>query len=221
MARRQRHFIQLANVPGGNDDAARVWIVFQLVHHGGDLVNMAAIRRWPCAPLLAVNLAQVAVLVCPFIPDGNVIFVQIRNVSIALQEPEQFMNDRAQMAALCRHQREAFLQVEAHLVAKNGERTGTGAVIFRRALIEHFFHQFKILFHGSSGKLLLWTTTIRPNHHNGTRDDHRNGEDLPHADVLYPLAGKLGVRLAEELDDNTTPSSASSYSWDIWRGSTP
>ena len=26
---------------------------------------------------------------------------------------------------------------------------------------------------------MLWTTTIRPNHHNGTRDDHRNGENLP------------------------------------------
>jgi hypothetical protein len=42
------------------------------------------------------------------------------------------------MAALGRHQREAFLQVKAHLMAKNGERAGTGAVIFRRALIEHF-----------------------------------------------------------------------------------
>lgn len=113
------------------------------------------------------------------------------------------MNDRAQMAALRCHQRKAFLQIEAHLVAKNGERTGAGAVVFGDALVEHFFHQFKILFHDSSGKLLLWTTTIRPNHHNGTRDNHRDGEDLPHADVLYPFTGKLRIRLAEELDDDT------------------
>ncbi|AEW75054.1 hypothetical protein EcWSU1_03626 [Enterobacter ludwigii] len=203
MARCQRHFIQLADVPGRNDNTARVRIVFQLVHHGGDLVNMAAIRRRPCAPLLTVHRAQVAVFICPFVPDRDVVFMQIRNVGIALQEPEQFMNDRAQVAALCRHQRKTFLQIEAHLVAKNGERAGTGTVIFRRALIEHFFHQFKILFHGSSGKLLLWTTTIRPNHHNDTRDNHRNGEDLPHADVLYPFAGELCIRLAEELDDDT------------------
>ena len=69
VARCQRHFIQLADVPGGNDDSARVRIVFQLVHHGGDLVNMAAIRRWPGAPLLAVNRAQVAIFICPFVPD--------------------------------------------------------------------------------------------------------------------------------------------------------
>ncbi len=50
---------------------------------------------------------------------------------------------------------------------------------------------------------MLWTTTIRPNHHNGTRDNHRDGEDLPHADVLYPFTGKLRIRLAEELDDDT------------------
>ena len=49
---------------------------------------------------------------------------------------------------------------------------------------------------------MLWTTTIRPNHHNGTRDNHRNGEDLPHADVLYPFTGELCIRLAEELNND-------------------
>lgn len=100
---------------------------------------MAAVRGRPRAPLLAVDRTCVTVLICPLVPDGDIVFMQISNVGIALQEPEQFMNDRAQMAALRCHQRKAFLQIEAHLVAKNGERTGAGAVVFRRALVEHFF----------------------------------------------------------------------------------
>ena len=106
------------------------------------------------------------------------------------------------MTALGRHQRESFLQVKTHLVAEDRDGAGTGAVIFLRALGEHFLHQIKILFHGSSRSLLLRTTTVRPDHHNDTRKHHWDRKNLPHADVLYPFAGELLVWLAEELHDN-------------------
>ncbi len=201
VARCQRHFVQLTHVPRRNDDTARVRVIFQLVHDGGDLVNMTAIRGRPGAPLFAVDRAKVAVLIGPLIPDADVIFMQVGNIGVALQEPQQFMDDRAQVAALGGHQRETFLQVKAHLVAKNGERTGAGTVIFLGALIEHLLHQFEILFHASSGDLFL-RTAKRPDHHNDTRKHHRNRKNLPHADVLYPLAGELRIRLAEEFRDD-------------------
>ncbi len=50
---------------------------------------------------------------------------------------------------------------------------------------------------------MLWAAAVRPNHHNNACDNHRDREDLPHADVLYPGASKLRIRLAEELNDNT------------------
>ena len=50
---------------------------------------------------------------------------------------------------------------------------------------------------------MLWAAAVRPNHHNNACDNHRDREDLPHADVLYPGAGKLRIRLAEEFNNNT------------------
>ena len=95
VARRQRHFIQLADVPCRDDDPAGVRVVFQLVHHRADLVDMAAVRRRPGTPLFAVDRPQVAILIRPLVPDGDVVLVQIGDVGVALQEPQQFMDDGA------------------------------------------------------------------------------------------------------------------------------
>ena len=42
------------------------------------------------------------------------------------------------MTALGSDQRKTFLQIETHLVAENRQRAGAGAIVFRRALIQHF-----------------------------------------------------------------------------------
>ena len=76
MARRQRHFVQFADVPGRDDNPTRVRIVFQLFHHRANLVDVTAVRRGPGTPLLAINRTQVAVFIRPFIPDSDVVFVQ-------------------------------------------------------------------------------------------------------------------------------------------------
>ena len=95
VARRQRHFIQLADVPCRDDDPAGVRVVFQLVHHRADLVDMAAVRRRPGTPLFAVNRPQIAIFICPLVPDSDIVFMQIRDVGVTLQEPQQFMDDGA------------------------------------------------------------------------------------------------------------------------------
>ena len=43
---------------------------------------------------------------------------------------------------------------------------------------------------------------VSPNHHDDTRKHHRDRKNLPHADVLHPAAGELGVGLAEEFHDD-------------------
>ena len=95
VARRQGHFIQLADVPRRDDDPAGVRVVFQLVHHRADLVDMTTVRRRPGTPLFAVDRSQVAIFICPLVPDGDVVVVQIGDVGVALQEPQQFMDDGA------------------------------------------------------------------------------------------------------------------------------
>jgi hypothetical protein len=71
-----------------------------------ELVDLAAVRGGPTAPLLAVDGTQVAALVGPFVPDGHRIVAQILDVRFAFQEPQQLVNDRAQMEFLGSDQRE-------------------------------------------------------------------------------------------------------------------
>ena len=53
-----------------------------------------------------------------------------------------------------------------------------------------------------SSVLLLGAATICPDHHDHTRDNHRDGKNLPHADVLHPGTSKLRVGLAEKLNND-------------------
>ena len=117
------------------------------VYDVGYLVDSAAVVVGPRPPLMAIDRTKVAVLVGPFVPDGNLIVVQVLNVGVASQEPQQFMNDTAQMQLLRRQQRKAVGQVEAHLVAEHALRARARAVGLHSAFVEYALQQVKILFH--------------------------------------------------------------------------
>ena len=87
MARRQRHLIQLADVPGGNDDAARIRILLQLLEHVAQLIDLTAVRCAPGTPLFAVHRAEIAVFIGPLIPNGDLVVTQVGDIGIAVQEP--------------------------------------------------------------------------------------------------------------------------------------
>ena len=74
-------------------------------------------------------------------------FVEIRNVRIAAQKPQQLINDRLEMHLLRRHERKAFRQIEPHLMTENAPRAGAGAVAFRHAFVENALEQIEILSH--------------------------------------------------------------------------
>src|SRR3546814_8886218 len=95
---------------------------------------MDAVRPLPVAPLLAVDGAEVARLVGPFVPDADLVLLEVRDVGVALQEPEQLDDDRAQVQLLGGEEREASLQVESHLVAEDRKGADAGAVLLRHTL---------------------------------------------------------------------------------------
>ncbi len=112
-----------------------------------DLVDMAAVRCRPAAPLIAIDRAQVAIRVGPLIPDRDAVFLQISDIGRAGQKPDQLMNDGFEMQLLGRDQREAFLQIKTHLVTENRARAGAGTVGFGRAMLIHMAHEIEVLAH--------------------------------------------------------------------------
>src|SRR5690606_26613571 len=93
----QRHFVQLTHVPGRDYDAARIRIVLDVIYSALDLIDDSAIGRRPGAPLSAINRAQIAILVGPLIPDADTLLFQIGGIGVAIEEPEQLVNDGTQV----------------------------------------------------------------------------------------------------------------------------
>lgn len=72
---------------------ARIRIALQAFNELADLIDLPAIRRFPAAPLLAIHRPQFTLLVGPLVPDRHAVVLQVTDVGVALQEPQQFMND--------------------------------------------------------------------------------------------------------------------------------
>ena len=124
MARGQGHQVKLAGVPSAYDESAAGGVVLDLLDDLLDLVDASAFRRFPIGPLGAVDAAEVAILVGPFIPNGNAVVVQILDVGIAFEEPEQLVDDRAQVQLLGGEAGETDSQVEAGLGSEDGVGAG-------------------------------------------------------------------------------------------------
>ena len=138
---------QLSRVPGGDDQAPGVGLGANLLDHLADLVNHAAVVALPAAPLLAVDRPQIAVFQRPLIPDADFAFCQPGVVGGTLEEPQEFINDAAQVDLLGRHQRETVLQIETHLAAEHRAGAHAGAITFVESVIDNILHQIEIGFH--------------------------------------------------------------------------
>src|SRR5262249_37555951 len=107
-------------VPGGHEKTARVGILTDRLDDRSDLIDGAAAGRRPRTPLLAVNRTKITILVGPFVPDGDAVVVEILDVGVTGEKPQQFMDDRFQMQFLRGHQRKAVAEIEAHLMPEYG-----------------------------------------------------------------------------------------------------
>src|SRR5579863_3174847 len=93
-------------------------MAFDFRDNPGDLVVGPAVRALPGAPLFAVDGTEFAIGVRPLVPDADAILLQITDVSIAVKEPDEFVDDRLQMQPLGGEQRKAGAEIEAQLAAK-------------------------------------------------------------------------------------------------------
>ena len=83
MARHQRHLVELADVPSRDDDASAVRCVANQVDGVLDLVDYPAVVRFPLAPLLTVYRAEISFLVSPFVPDSDLVILEVADIGVS------------------------------------------------------------------------------------------------------------------------------------------
>src|SRR4030095_11282923 len=89
------------------------------------------------------------VLVGPLVPDPDSILGQVAGVGIAGEEPEKLVDDGVHMQLLGGDERKAFRQVEAHLVAEDGKRPGSGSVGLPDTFLKNPTEKIVILAHSA------------------------------------------------------------------------
>jgi len=95
----------------------------------------------------AIDAAEIAVFVGPLVPDTHTVLVQIFDVRVAAQEPEQFVDDRFEVEFFGREQRKTVGERKARLRAKDRAGTRAGPVGFEFSFLQHEPEQFVILKH--------------------------------------------------------------------------
>ncbi len=114
--------------------AAGIGFVLEVVDELFDLIDHAAIGANPRAPLAAIHGAEVAVFIRPLIPDADAVFLEIGDVGAALEKPQQFVDDGAQVEFFGGETGKALPQIIAHLAAKDGDGARARAVGARLAV---------------------------------------------------------------------------------------
>ena len=137
VARRQIHSLEVGNVPCAHNDAARVGVVLYCLNRLGNLVDEATVVVGPGAPLEAIDVSEVAILVGPLILYSHTVFLQIFHIGVAIEKPQQLVDNRLEVQFLGGKQWESVGEIETHLVAENAACAGAGAVAFERAVGHH------------------------------------------------------------------------------------
>ena len=148
MAGRQSHALDLGRIPGRDDETPRKRIVFDFIHQPGDLVIGPPVGAGPGTPLLAIDRAKIALFIGPFVPDAHAILLEIGDIGVAAQKPQQFMDDGFGVQLFRRQQRKAGGKIETQLRAENGGDADAGAVAFGHALGHDALEKIEIGPHG-------------------------------------------------------------------------
>ena len=147
MARRQRHLIQLGDIPRADDMAAGVRLAADLLDEAAELVDAFPARPGPRAPLAAIDRPEFAFGIRPFVPNFHPVLVEPRDVGVPPQEPQQLHDDGAQMQFLGGEHGKAAREIEAHLVAEDAAGAGAGAVGLLHPLFQDALEQCEVLLH--------------------------------------------------------------------------
>ena len=137
MAGHERHFGEIGYIPGADDQPAAIGIGFDLMDQILYLINHHTICTLPATPLFAVNRTQFAICIGPLVPDTDSVFLEIANIGFSLQKPKQFMDNAFRMHLFSGNQWKSFGEIEAHLIAKNTDGTGSGTIGFLCSVIQN------------------------------------------------------------------------------------
>ena len=113
------------------------------------MVDLVAIGRLPAPPLRTIDRTEFAIGIGPLVPNAHAVFLQITDVGVAAQQPQQFMDDGFGMQLLGGQQRKAGGQIETHLPTEHRARAGAGAITLVVAMFKHMAHQIEVLLHGA------------------------------------------------------------------------
>ena len=79
----KRHAVHFGGVPCGDNQAAAIGGGLDLLHKVADLVYGFAVCAAPTAPLRAIHAPEVAVFVCPFVPNAHAVFFEVADIGVA------------------------------------------------------------------------------------------------------------------------------------------
>ena len=159
----QRHFFDLGDVPGADDDAARIGIFFDEVNGLLNLVDMCWVSVFvggvPFHPLMAVDGTEFAFVVGPGVPDGRVLGQIVVDVGGTFQKPEELAENTVKEDFFRGEQWKSFAKIVFSLHTKERNRTCTGTIFFFFAFFENFTHEREVLFHRYYYTVFLITTS--------------------------------------------------------------
>ncbi len=148
VARRERHFLQFTDVPCVDNVSSASGVFPDGLDDGVDLVNASSVGRAPVRPLGSVNTAKIAFFIGPFIPDPDLVLMEVGDVGVPLEEPQKFLDDSPGVNLLCRHQRKALPQIVARLGTK--DRPGADACSVRPlfSMCKNVAQKIEVRLHG-------------------------------------------------------------------------
>ena len=88
MTGHQGHFRKISYIPGTDDQATAIGILFYLLNEFTNLVNHLTILSLPAAPLFSIHRAKIAIFISPFIPDLYTMFFQVSDIGLSFQKPQ-------------------------------------------------------------------------------------------------------------------------------------
>ena len=97
---------------------------------------------------MPVHGTQFAFFVRPFVPDADAVLLEVSDIGVATQEPQEFVDDRSQVDLLGRDERETFRKIKSELMAKTAEGAGASPVRPGGAIFKDVSHQVEIRLHG-------------------------------------------------------------------------
>ena len=90
----ERHPVDVGHVPGADDVPPRVGIRPDPLDELRDLVDLPPVGRRPRTPLVAVDRTEIPALIRPLVPDRDSVVVEVLDVGVTGEKPQQLVNDR-------------------------------------------------------------------------------------------------------------------------------